>query len=61
MLKGLEATKKYKIKEINVFPGTVSSIDENKVYSGDFLMTVGISPQLSGKRTSVVIEINEIK
>jgi alpha-galactosidase len=33
---GLDASKKYKISEINVFPGAKSSIDAAKVYNGDF-------------------------
>ncbi len=60
-LNGLDAAKKYKIKEINLYPGTVSSINSNQVYSGDFLMKVGINPDVNGKRTSVVLEINELK
>ncbi len=60
-LKGLDASKKYKIKEINVYPGTKSSINEETVYSGEYLMTIGINPNLSHRRTSVVFEINEVK
>ncbi len=60
-LKGLDAAKKYKIKEINIYPGTKSSINEETVYSGEYLMTIGINPNLSHRRTSVVIEINEAK
>jgi len=58
-LDGLDAQKKYLIKEINLFPGTRSRIDPDKVYSGDFLMKVGINPGLSLRRTSVVLEITE--
>jgi alpha-galactosidase len=60
-LKGLDKSKKYKVNELNVFPGTESSINSNKMYSGEYLMTVGINPLLSSKRSSVVLEINEIK
>lgn len=60
-LKGLDASKKYKIKEINIYPGTKSSINEETVYSGEYLMTIGINPNLSHRRTSVVLEINELK
>ncbi len=60
-LKGLDASKKYKIKEINIYPGAKSSINEETIYSGEYLMTVGINPNLSHRRTSVVIEINEVK
>lgn len=60
-LKGLDASKKYKIKEINIYPGAKSSINEETIYSGEYLMTVGINPNLSHRRMSVVIEINEVK
>jgi len=58
-LKGLHPLKKYKFKEVNVYPGTTSSIDEGSVYSGDFLMKIGFNPQLSLSRTSVVLQIEE--
>ena len=58
---GLDVTKKYKIKEINLYPGTVSGINSNQIYSGDFLMNVGINPIVNAKRSSVVLEITEVK
>ena len=58
-LDGLDAGKKYRIKEINLFPGTRSRIRGDQVYSGDFLMKVGINPGLSLRRTSVVLEVTE--
>ncbi|WP_435356774.1 alpha-galactosidase [Emticicia sp. SJ17W-69] len=60
-LKGLDANKKYKVKEINLYPGTSSTIKENIIYSGEYLMTIGFNPSVSNRRTSVVIEINEVK
>jgi len=60
-LNGLSAGKKYKIREINLYPGTYSSISSDNVYSGDFLMKVGINPRVNGGRTSVVLEVNEVK
>jgi len=60
-LKGLDPSKKYKFKEVNVYPGTTSSIDEGAVYSGDFLMKIGFNPQLSLSRTSVVLQIEEAR
>src|SRR5690606_3760212 len=43
-LDGLDANKKYKIEEVNLMPGTKSALAENgKVYSGDFLMKVGLN------------------
>ncbi|MEO8112563.1 MAG: alpha-galactosidase [Ginsengibacter sp.] len=48
-LQGLDPQKNYRIKEINLFPGTKSSQhDDGKVFSGDFLMTVGLN--LNGGR-----------
>ncbi|RYY35974.1 MAG: alpha-galactosidase, partial [Sphingobacteriaceae bacterium] len=60
-LKGLDATKKYTIKEINLYPGTNSSLNASTVYSGDFLMTVGYNPDVNSGRTSVVLQIDEAK
>jgi alpha-galactosidase len=61
VLNGLNPKKKYTVKEINLFPGTTSTIDSNKVYTGDFLMKAGINPNVNLKRTSVVLEINEVE
>ncbi len=60
-LKGLDAAKKYQIKEVNLYPGTNSSIDATKTYTGDFLMKIGFNPQVSSGRTSVILQIDEIK
>lgn len=60
-LQGLDPAKKYRIREINLFPGTKTTIDETQTYSGDFLMKVGFNPNLNLWRTSVVLEITEAK
>lgn len=60
-LDGLDAGKNYEVKEINIYPGTRSPLAEGKIYSGDFLMKVGINPSVSLRRTSVVLEVNEVK
>ncbi len=60
-LNGLDANKKYEVKEINIYPGSHSPLAEGKIYSGDFLKKVGINPAVSLSRTSVVLEINEVK
>jgi alpha-galactosidase len=60
-LAGLEPSKKYAIKEINVYPGGKSPIDSTITYSGDFLMKVGFNPEVSLRRTSVVLEVNEAR
>ncbi|HEX5654032.1 MAG TPA: alpha-galactosidase [Chitinophagaceae bacterium] len=44
MLQGLDPNRKYRITEINLFPGTKSQQPDNdKVYSGDYLMTIGLN------------------
>ena len=60
-LNGLDAGKKYKIKEINIYPETISSINSDQIYSGDFLMNIGFNPDVNARRPSVVLEITEIK
>ncbi len=59
--KGLDPAKRYRLKELNIYPGTKSSIDETAVYTGDFLMNIGINPELTGNRRSVVIDIATVK
>jgi alpha-galactosidase len=56
-LKGLDPDRIYKIEEINLYPGTTSPIDDQKAYSGDFLMTVGINPEVDANRTSAVLKL----
>ena len=58
LLKGLDPAKKYRLEEINLYPGTSSTIDPHAVYSGDFLMKVGFNPDVNAGRTSVVLKIN---
>jgi alpha-galactosidase len=60
-LNGLDPDKKYSIKEINLYPGTESTIKPGNIYSGDYLMTVGFNPDVNYKRTSVILEIKEEK
>lgn len=57
VLKGLDPLKKYTIREVNLYPGTNSTIDASKVYTGDFLMKVGFNPDVNAGRTSVVLTI----
>ncbi|WP_420156120.1 alpha-galactosidase [Siphonobacter sp.] len=60
-LKGLDPKKKYALKEINLYPGTQSKITKEAVYTGDFLMTAGFNPAVNLNRTSVIIELTEVK
>ena len=59
-LQGLDAQKQYRVKEINLFPGTVSHNAANdKVYSGEYLMNIGFNPSPGSPApiTSNVFEI----
>lgn len=59
-LKGLDPTKKYRITEINLESEVKSPIDSSEIYSGNFLMTVGINPYLSNQRKSVVLKLTAL-
>jgi alpha-galactosidase len=60
-LKGLDASKKYRVKEINLYPGERSTIDADKEYTGNFLMTVGMNPDVNARRTSVILSVDLAK
>ena len=61
-LKGLNPDKNYTIQELNVYPGTSSPINRNPAtYSGNYLMTIGVNPQVNARRESVVLEVTEVK
>lgn len=60
-LQGLDPAKKYRLKELNVYPGTTSAINEKQVYSGEYLMNVGFNPDMSLRRTSVIVEISAVQ
>ena len=57
-LQGLDPQKVYRVRETNLYPGTVSQLPENgRVFIGEYLMQVGL--QVSGKAelSSTVIEL----
>jgi alpha-galactosidase len=61
-LAGLEPAKTYSVRELNVYPGTKSSINNaTATYSGNYLMTVGFNPNVDARRASVVLEVAEAK
>jgi alpha-galactosidase len=61
-LKGLDAGKKYTVKEINLYPGTKSTLNnDTETYSGDYLMNVGFNPDVTAVRRSVILEVKEVK
>lgn len=58
-LQGLDPMKKYRIKEINLMPGVTSELAENgKVYSGDYLMKIGIDAFTATRLHSRIIELS---
>ncbi|QTE40570.2 alpha-galactosidase [Mucilaginibacter gossypii] len=60
-LKGLDPNKKYRVKEINLYPGAGSVLGkEDLTFTGDFLMNVGINPGNSAYHTSVVLQLEAI-
>ncbi len=59
-LRGLQPDKRYTVQEINLMPGTRSPFANATSYSGDFLMTVGLNPAVSDRRSSVVLELTEV-
>ncbi|MCD8318344.1 MAG: alpha-galactosidase [Paraprevotella sp.] len=57
-LEGLDAEKQYRVEEINMMPGQSSSLEGNgMVYSGDYLMKVGLTLFTGNKLHSRIIEI----
>ena len=59
---GLDANKSYKVEEINLMPLDKKSFEESgNIYSGEYLMKVGLRVSSSGNETSVVLEITEVK
>jgi alpha-galactosidase len=59
-LKGLKPAGRYRIRELNLYPGDRSTINGEIEYSGDFLMKVGFNPDVNARRTSVILRIDEI-
>ncbi|HEX2629038.1 MAG TPA: alpha-galactosidase, partial [Chitinophagaceae bacterium] len=60
LLQGLDPAKKYRLKEINLFPGTKSSQPDNdKVFTGEYLMRIGLNlaPGRALAMTSNVFEL----
>lgn len=58
-LQGLDAQKKYRIREINLFPGTKPVLPDNdKTFTGEYLMQVGIN--LSARSTALTSNVYEL-
>lgn len=57
-LQGLDASRTYNVKEINLMPGTESALHCNgQRYTGDYLMKLGIDILTSNAATSHVLEL----
>lgn len=54
-LSGLDPARKYRVREMNLYPGQKSVLPEGNMYSGEFLMTIGINPEMGQRRSSVVL------
>ena len=60
-MKGLNPLKKYTTKELNLYPDIKMTLNTEGVYTGEYLMTVGFNPGITDRRSSVILEINEVK
>jgi len=57
-LQGLDASKQYKVEEINTADGKPGNWSwQGKIFSGDYLMKAGLPVSGGGELTSVVIEL----
>lgn len=58
-LQGLDPAKKYLVKEINLMPGAKSKFAQNgKIFSGDYLMKIGLYAFTHTHNSSTVIELS---
>ncbi len=58
-LQGLDPSRTYSVKEINMFPGERTSIESGKSYTGDYLMKIGLNIGTGAPLTSTLLEISE--
>ena len=57
-LQGLEPTRRYTLREVNLMPGTMSLFaQDGQTFTGDYLMKIGIDAFTFDHNTSRVIEI----
>jgi alpha-galactosidase len=55
-MKGLQEDKMYEVSEVNMMPGHNSTVGA-ATYSGKFLMTVGLNPDVRDGRNSVLLAV----
>lgn len=57
-LQGLDAARRYSVREINLMPGKRSDLScDGQQYSGDYLMKVGLPVLTATQGTSHVLEL----
>ena len=60
-LQGLNPSKDYRIEEINLMPNSKSRLAANgKIYSGDFLMKIGLNLFTTSKLNSRILELTAV-
>ncbi|RED23275.1 alpha-galactosidase [Flavobacterium cutihirudinis] len=61
-LNGLDPAKKYQVKEINTMPNSKNTFEESgTIFSGDFLMKIGLKTSSSRQESSVILEITNVE
>ncbi|SEW45765.1 alpha-galactosidase [Chitinophaga sp. YR573] len=58
---GLNPNRKYSVKEINLMPGVKDETFNGKVYSGDYLMKVGLDVFTTNKMFSRILELEAVE
>ncbi|RAV28017.1 alpha-galactosidase [Sinomicrobium soli] len=58
-LKGLRPDARYTVEEINIYPGE-QAVFESRNYTGDYLMKVGINPNVKKDNPSVVLRLKTV-
>jgi alpha-galactosidase len=57
-LQGLDATRRYRVEEINLMPGVESTFAQNGMtFTGDYLMKYGLDLFSYERNTSCVVEL----
>jgi len=60
-LQGLDPLKNYTVREIDLYPGTLSRFPENnRTFTGEYLMTIGLHVSGDKALTSEVIEVKAV-
>lgn len=61
-LEGLNPLKKYRVKEINIMPEAKNTFEASgNIFSGDFLMKIGLKISSSQQESSIILEIEDVE